>query len=343
MKGSISINTQILQQFFEKASSAFVICDASLHIMYFNQAACDLLRLDQARHVGSELTTVLPDLARYKQDVTTLASDEATFEADDIATASDKVRLQVKAFKAEGFVFVQCSARSATEHKWMEIGQVHQHALRTLRENLTALLGWNNMAQRDVDSEMVLHYLKQIDGEALQASQLIGDLLDLDYVRKTSRQYSLISFERLIDQVIEKLKRKASFNQVFFTKDILYNQKFYSDKALLSMMFSQLYDNALSYRRADVQTVIQTTIIDDRDGIQIMIEDNGKGLSRTLQNDIVKLFYHTSAIPDSLGVGLYTVKNCLEQLNGKILVESTPGHGATFILNIPNAFKEPKL
>ena len=36
------------------------------------------------------------------------------------------------------------------------------------------------------------------------------------------------------------------------------------------------------------------------------------------------------------GVGLYVAKEALKKLNGGINIESTPGEGSKFIVNIPN-------
>jgi two-component system NtrC family sensor kinase len=70
--------------------------------------------------------------------------------------------------------------------------------------------------------------------------------------------------------------------------------------------------------------------------VEIIIADNGPGIPLEIQNLIFESFFTTKAIGKGTGQGLAIVKNTIEQLHsGTIILNSTPGIGASFIICLP--------
>jgi two-component system, NarL family, sensor kinase len=65
---------------------------------------------------------------------------------------------------------------------------------------------------------------------------------------------------------------------------------------------------------------VSITITKHDDIMNIIIEDDGKGFEENSQN----------------GIGLKNIQERIETLNGKLVLETTPKKGSTFILDIPN-------
>lgn len=64
------------------------------------------------------------------------------------------------------------------------------------------------------------------------------------------------------------------------------------------------------------------SIISDRDGVSVMIEDNGRG-------------FDLPAVSNYDGIGLKNIRSRVEFLKGTVEFESSPGHGTLIAINLP--------
>ena len=76
------------------------------------------------------------------------------------------------------------------------------------------------------------------------------------------------------------------------------------------------------------------TEIADNNG-KICIRDTGKGMTSEVKEHIFEPFYTTRAVGKGTGLGLSISYSIIEEHNGTIEVNSTPGEGSEFILTLP--------
>jgi two-component system phosphate regulon sensor histidine kinase PhoR len=102
-------------------------------------------------------------------------------------------------------------------------------------------------------------------------------------------------------------------------------------------MINNLLSNAVKY--SDKQPVIEVEGFRSEEGIIIKVSDNGIGINKNDQKHIFDKFYRaqTGNIHKfkGLGLGLYYVKRIAEAHGGDVSVNSKPGKGSTFTINIP--------
>jgi two-component system sensor histidine kinase SenX3 len=74
------------------------------------------------------------------------------------------------------------------------------------------------------------------------------------------------------------------------------------------------------------------------------VTDHGIGIAAGEQQAIFEKFYrvdpHLTETPGGTGLGLYICRELAERMHGKIAVESEPGRGSTFALELPRASTE---
>lgn len=73
----------------------------------------------------------------------------------------------------------------------------------------------------------------------------------------------------------------------------------------------------------------------DQDWVQISIADNGKGMSKEIQQRIFEPFYTTKEIGKGTGLGLSISYGIISHHQGELLVESAPNKGTVFTLRLP--------
>ena len=110
-----------------------------------------------------------------------------------------------------------------------------------------------------------------------------------------------------------------------------------ADRMHLSNIFYNLFDNAMKYAGENPDIKLVTELKENR--IVVSVSDNGPGIDRAHQKRIFQKFYRvpTANVHDvkGFGLGLFYVKNICEAHRWKISLESAPGAGAAFILEIP--------
>lgn len=109
------------------------------------------------------------------------------------------------------------------------------------------------------------------------------------------------------------------------------------DKTHLINVISNLIDNAVKYSSNAPSIVISSSNIDN--GIKVIVEDKGKGMSKEECKLIFDQFYRvpTGSVHDvkGFGIGLFYVKRILSKHGGKIEVKSEINKGTKMIFWLP--------
>lgn len=108
------------------------------------------------------------------------------------------------------------------------------------------------------------------------------------------------------------------------------------DAKLMSSVVSTLVDNAVKYSGESVR--IQLRAIRKSDKLFISVSDNGIGIAQEHQRHVFEKFYRVphGDVHDvkGYGIGLYFAKTIVERHGGRISLNSTPGEGSTFTIEI---------
>ena len=100
-----------------------------------------------------------------------------------------------------------------------------------------------------------------------------------------------------------------------------------------------IMDNAVKYKRKDVQLELKVSTWNSDDSLFISIQHNGIGINKSDLKKIFDKFYrvHTGNLHDvkGFGLGLAYVKKIINDHNGTIHAESELGIGTKFIIKMP--------
>jgi signal transduction histidine kinase len=105
---------------------------------------------------------------------------------------------------------------------------------------------------------------------------------------------------------------------------------------LLIAICQNLIDNAIKYSKNKETPLVNMSIISNSGGLIFKIEDNGIGIAPQYHGKIFEMFFRATEASSGAGLGLYIVSSAVNKLGGTISLESTPGIGSTFIVNLPH-------
>lgn len=210
-----------------------------------------------------------------------------------------------------------------------------------LREPLRKISAFGSLLKKtlttklNVDENENLNFM--IDG-AKRMQQMVGDLLYYSRITKTSKIYSLIDIDELLNEII-----KFDLSQIIednYAEIIIENKlgSIKGEKTQIKQLFQNLIGNGIKYRNKSVTPVINIRSRKTAFGVEFQIEDNGIGIDAKYTEQIFEMFkrLHSKEEYEGSGIGLAVCKKIIELYNGEIEVKSEPGLGSTFIFSLLN-------
>jgi signal transduction histidine kinase len=167
--------------------------------------------------------------------------------------------------------------------------------------------------------------------------RLIDDMLDVTRMRRDalSIQTKPVDLAMLAHAVVENLRHQAEAAGVAIALEVPAELHGVWDEFRIEQVLTNLLTNALRYGGGKpVEMVVQEV----GDAARLSVRDHGIGIGPDDQERIFEQFERTD---DSrkhaagLGLGLYITRKIVGLHDGQIRVESTPGQGATFIVDLP--------
>ncbi|HEX5002741.1 MAG TPA: ATP-binding protein [Bacteroidia bacterium] len=207
-----------------------------------------------------------------------------------------------------------------------------------LRAPLRSMLGIIEISKEDTTDYIMLENLSMLKDSIHKLDGFISDILDYSRNSRLDVEHEPINFDDLLKDVTKNLKFMGTLNRpVDISFQVKNSQPVYTDKRRLNIILNNLISNAIRYQNSQNPNPFVGIEIDTSDTeTGIIVKDNGIGIRSDLHTKIFNMFFRASEESVGSGLGLYIVKEAVERLNGKVMVESEPGQGSTFTVRIPN-------
>lgn len=204
-----------------------------------------------------------------------------------------------------------------------------------LKTPLSSIKGYAELLAGE-DYEINLEEAKRYSNTILNNSNHIQELVDdLSLIYKLKNKVLPTSFkdenlvailqECIIDILNNSKYSERDINFNYTDKKIILN----CDKKYLKRAINNLIINALEHNLKD--TVVDISISRKENGVNIIIEDNGQGISEEDLNNIFDRYYrgvNKSSASKGSGLGMAIAKEVINWHKGKINIESEVGKGS---------------
>ncbi|WP_134087730.1 hybrid sensor histidine kinase/response regulator [Olivibacter sp. XZL3] len=147
-------------------------------------------------------------------------------------------------------------------------------------------------------------------------------------------EIDLVILKKELEQLYEAM---ANAKQIEFSINLHVEEPFRNDEMAIRLILTNLISNAFKYQKKAGESKYVEVDIEVENGVAVFsVRDNGIGIKEHYLTEIFTLFFRASLDEAGSGLGLYNVKNVVEQLGGQISVASTFDVGSTFRVVLPN-------
>ncbi len=238
-------------------------------------------------------------------------------------------------------------ARTRSETKLRRFVADASHELRT---PLVSIRGYSELYRHGAlqQPEDVGKAMNRIESEAKRMTQLVEDLLTLarlDERRPATMQHMdlmHLAYDAASDAHATAPDRVM---QVVGLEDITPEQAWtYGDESKLRQVVANLLTNALRYTPAGTPVELAVGLEPSVDGAStavLQVRDHGPGIHGVDADRVFERFYRADSSrtreTGGTGLGLSIVAAIVEQHDGAVKLEETPGGGATFTVRVPHS------
>ncbi|NOX20754.1 MAG: GAF domain-containing protein, partial [Nitrospirae bacterium] len=214
-----------------------------------------------------------------------------------------------------------------------------------LRAPLRAMQGFSEALLEDYSDrldEMGIEYARRIKEAAERMDNLILDLLTYSRITRTEIRAQPIDLGGIINEVLESLKDYIEEKGAVI--EVANNlPKVRATHSIALQIFTNLISNAIKFSKPELPPHIKIYSETQKGNkVRIYVQDNGIGIPQEHHERIFRIFERLHGVETypGTGIGLAIVKRGAEKVGGSVGLESEPGIGSKFWVDMIRWNKE---
>jgi signal transduction histidine kinase len=211
------------------------------------------------------------------------------------------------------------------------------HQVKTPIANLKMLSG--TLLEAKLPQEQQTHFLTTMDGQLDKLDFLLSSMIKMSRL-----EIGTLTFTKALTPIYETIAE--ALGAVFLSADkkqmrieVNCDEGLYwlHDKKWTAEALFNILDNAVKYTPVGGRITINVSKMEMY--IKIAVVDTGRGVAERHHSQIFKRFFREREVHniEGIGIGLYLTRKIITLQGGYIMVQSSPGSGATFSVYLPSS------
>jgi PAS domain S-box-containing protein len=175
----------------------------------------------------------------------------------------------------------------------------------------------------------------ELMGQAVgRLSRTIDVLTQVVKVQKEQQPSEELSFREMLQEVRYDLSALLESSHGQISAEFEADRVRFPRQYLRSIVYN-LISNALKYRSPDRNLLVKVVTFREGSKVVLCVEDNGLGIAPAQMDKLFQMFKRLHTHVEGTGIGLYMVKQMVENYGGSIEAESRLGEGTQFKVYFP--------
>jgi len=222
------------------------------------------------------------------------------------------------------------------------MGEMASGIAHEVNQPLTAIVAYTEVSlslltMPTPDTVKLAGILAKTHQQALRAGQIIHRMRDFVRTKTTTRK--AVSINQLIKDCIGMCGTEVKLQNITLDLELAEDLPLvYINEVQIEQVLLNLLRNAIEAMQDMPQDhpsrLVIRTQLDDHQGVEIRVKDNGPGISNADRPKIMTPFYTTKK--NGMGMGLSISRSLVEAHQGALRFNSQPGKGCTFYVTLPS-------
>jgi two-component system phosphate regulon sensor histidine kinase PhoR len=215
------------------------------------------------------------------------------------------------------------------------------HELRTPLASLRALSETLESGALE-DPPAAKHFIELMEVEIAKLTQMVDEILELSRIESGRVQIKRAAEKpyEMIDATVSRMELQAKRSGVALTNECPTDlPDVWADSEQIEQVLVNLIHNAIKFTPPGGRIAVSAKA--EPEAVVFSVSDTGVGIAKEDLPRIFERFYKSdrSRATKGTGLGLSIAKHVIENHEGRLWVESTPGQGSTFHFSLPLAAK----
>lgn len=197
-------------------------------------------------------------------------------------------------------------------------------------------LAVQSIRQAKVPTDALPRLFELVERQDRRLSQFVDELLDLGRIRAGALQLETqkVDLGEVVAEVAVRLGPELTLSGSSLTVTAQRRIVGQWDKSRLDQVVQNLLSNAIKF---GLGKPIELSVTSLEGRARLTVRDHGIGIDAAARDRIFQPFERNVSVRNygGLGLGLHIVKTTVEALGGAVRVESEPGAGSTFVVELP--------
>ena len=226
---------------------------------------------------------------------------------------------------------VELQNRIKLKENFAALGEMSAGIAHEFKNSLATIVGYAQMSTTESDIETLQTYAREVHKESQALSRMVTDFLN--FARPVTATINDCDLVALLQSTIADARnlRPGKYQMQFQASAAAIVP---CDPTLMRQSFLNLLINAVEALDEDGKISVVVTSVNPG-GVQVVIEDNGRGIPPDVMPKIFLPFYTTKA--HGTGLGLSLVQKIVLAHNGRIEVQGCDGGGTRFTVTLPTS------
>jgi signal transduction histidine kinase len=234
--------------------------------------------------------------------------------------------------------------RLAQAQKLTALGELASTTTHEFNNVLTTIINYAKLGMRHKDQATREKAFEKILSAGTRAARITSTILG--FARNRSNSLEATDMVKLVEDTLLLLERELNKYRVTVEKYLDAVPATLANPNQIQQVLLNLLINARQAMPQGGRIIIKLVHDADNGMVDLVVRDNGCGMTPDVMRRIFDQFFSTKTGPDAsgkggTGLGLSMCREIVEAHHGRIRVDSTPGKGTAFTLKLPVAQKVP--